>query len=146
MISTRAEAGARQSTMVSVAHQIALAALKPQLLYDVDRSTRTMDADVMQFSAKVEVVPEAALEPFYPLHWPADVEIEAGGRTFRRRVVAAAGDPDHPLSGADIDDKAHRVLDSLLGAARVDEWLSMCHGAFDGSAEWQKLATAFAEI
>src|SRR5262249_44841521 len=33
MISTRAEPGARQSTMVSVAHQIALAALAPERLY-----------------------------------------------------------------------------------------------------------------
>ncbi len=145
MIATRAEAGVRQSTMVSVAHQMALAALKPQLLYDVDR-TAPIDAAVRQFSAKVEVMPDAALEPLYPLYWPAEVEMEAGGKTFRRRVVAAAGDPDHPLGGADIGDKAHRVLDSLIGAARVDEWLSMCHGALDGSAACSKLATAFAEI
>jgi len=146
MISTRAEAGMRQSTMVSVAHQMALAALKPQLLYDVDRTTPTIDADVSQLSAKVEVIRDAALEPLYPLYWPAEVEIEAGGKTFRRRVVAAAGDPDNPLGGADIDDKAHRVLDPLLGVPRVDEWLSMCHGALVGSAECQKIATAFAEI
>ena len=38
MIATRAVPGARQSTLVSVAHQIALAALKPERLYDVDRS------------------------------------------------------------------------------------------------------------
>jgi len=146
MISTRAEAGVRQSTMVSVAHQIALAARKPQLLYDVERTAPAIDADVKQFSAKVEVVPDAALEPLYPLYWPAEVEIEAGGKTFRRRVVAAAGDPDQPFGAAAIEDKAHRVLDTLIGAARVDEWLSMCHGAFDGSAEWQKVAVAFAEI
>lgn len=146
MISTRAEAGARQSTMVSVAYQMALAALKPHALYDVDRTTPTIDAEVRQFSAKVEVAPDAALEPFYPLYWPAEVEIEADGKTARRRVVAAAGDPDNPLGGADIDDKAHRVLDSLIGAACVDEWLSMCHGALDGNAECQKIATAFAEI
>jgi 2-methylcitrate dehydratase PrpD len=146
MISTRAEVGARQSTMVSVAHQMALAALKPHLLCDVDRTAPTIDADVRQMSAKVEVTPDAALEPFYPLYWPAEVEIEAGGRTFCRRVIAAAGDPDRPLGGADINDKAHRVLDPLIGAARVDEWLSMCHGALDGSPECQKLATAFAEI
>ena len=40
MIATRAEPGARQSTLVSVAYQIALAAFAPERLYDVDRSTR----------------------------------------------------------------------------------------------------------
>ena len=44
MIATRAEPGARQSTMVSVAHQIALAALAADRLYDVDRSSAKADA------------------------------------------------------------------------------------------------------
>jgi 2-methylcitrate dehydratase PrpD len=146
MIAARAEPGARQSTMVSVAHQIALAALKPQRLYDVDRSSPSADADVTQLSAKVEVAPERALETFYPQHWPAEVEVDAEVKTLRRRVVAAAGDPEYPLAQSDIDEKAHRVLDSLLGAARVSAWLAMCRGALDGSADCRKLAAAFAEI
>jgi 2-methylcitrate dehydratase PrpD len=146
MISTRAEAGARQSTMVSVAHQIALAALKPGLLYEVDRSAPTIDAEVTQFAAKVEVVPEKTLASLYPLHWPAEVEIDAGGKTFRRRVVAALGDPDNPLSSAQIDDKAHRVLDPLIGVVRVDEWLTICHAGLQGNTEFQTLANASAEI
>ena len=145
MIATRAVPGARQSTMVSVPHQIALAALAPQRLYDVDRSTPQADAAVAKLSAKIEVVPDAALEQFYPQHWPAEVEVEAGGQTFRRRVVAAAGDPEHPLGRAAIEDKAHRVLDPLLGAARVDEWLGLCHGALDGAAQCERLAAAFAD-
>jgi len=146
MISTRAEPGLRQSTMVSVAHQIALAALRPQLLYDVDRNAPTIAPEVLQFAAKVAVVPEPMLEPLYPQTWPAEVEFDAGGKTFRRRVAVAMGDPDRPLGRADIDEKAHRVLDSLIGAARVHEWLMMAQGAFAGGTECQKLATAFADI
>lgn len=145
MISTRAVPGARQSTMVSVAHQIALAALTPQSLYDVDRSTPQTSAAVAELSAKIEVVADAPLEQFYPQHWPAEVEIEAGGQIFRRRVVSAAGDPEHPLDRAAIDEKAHRVLDPLLGAARVDEWLVLCHGALQSSATCEQLANAFAD-
>jgi 2-methylcitrate dehydratase PrpD len=144
MIAARAEPGARQSTLVSVAHQIALAALNPALLYDVDRSTPIAAPELAQLSAKVEVVPEPALDTLYPQHWPAELEVEADGKAFRRRVVAAAGDPEHPLQRSDIDMKAHRVLDPLLGAARVDEWLTMCHGALDGSAQCRTLAAAFA--
>ena len=88
-------------------------------------------------------MPDAALEAFYPQHWPAEVEVEAGGEVFRRRVVAAAGDPERPLGRADIDEKAHRVLDPLLGAARVDEWLTMCHGALTGAGDCKRLAMAF---
>jgi 2-methylcitrate dehydratase PrpD len=144
MIATRAVPGARQSTMVSVAHQIALGALAPQRLYDVDRSAGDVDAAVTQLAAKVEVLPDAALEAFYPRHWPAEVEIEAGGQIFRRRVIEALGDPERPLDRAAIDDKAHKVLDPLLGAARVDEWLRLCHDALGDRAACERLAGAFA--
>jgi 2-methylcitrate dehydratase PrpD len=142
MIATRAVPGARQSTMVSVAHQMALAALAPQRLYDVDRSTAHDDEAVTQLAAKIEIVPDAALEAFYPQHWPADIEVESGGQVFCRRVVAARGDPEHPFDGAALDDKAHCVLDPLLGAARVDEWLRRCHEALTDSAACERLAGA----
>ena len=145
MISTRAVPGARQSTMVSAAHQLALAALAPQRLYDVDRSAPHADAAVAELAAKIEIVPDVALEEFYPQHWPAEVEVAAGGQTFQRRVVEAVGDPVHPLDRAAVNDKAHRVLDPLLGAARVDEWLSLCQGALDGAAQCERLAAVFAD-
>jgi 2-methylcitrate dehydratase PrpD len=145
MISTRAEAGARQSTLVSVAHQIALAAFKPQVLYDVDRSAPAIDAEVVKFSAKVEVVADNALASLYPLYWPAEVDIEAGIKAFHGRIVSAPGDPDNPFTAAQTDDKAHRVLDPLIGAVRVDAWLTMCHAALRGNTECRTLATAFAE-
>ena len=66
MIATPAEPGARQSTLVSVAHQIALAALQPERLYDVDRSVAKPDKDIAQFAAKVEVIADAELDAFYP--------------------------------------------------------------------------------
>jgi 2-methylcitrate dehydratase PrpD len=90
------------------------------------------------------VVPDAALEPFYPRHWPAEVEVDAGGQIFRRRVTEALGDPERPLDHAAIDDKAHRVLDPLLGNTRVDEWLRLCHDALQNSAACERLAAAFA--
>lgn len=144
MIATRAEPGARQSSLVSVAHQISLAALAPKRLYDVDRSAPHVDGNAaQQLAAKVEVVPEPALESFYPQHWPAEVEVEAG-KVLRHRVIAAAGDPEYPLSRSDMDEKAHRVLDALIGPASVDDWLALAHRALEGSAELRKLAGAFA--
>lgn len=147
MIATRAEAGARQSTLVSVAHQIALAALAPERLYDVDRSAvahGAIDAAVTQFAAKVEVIADATLEAFYPQHWPADVEVEAGGEIFRHRVVAANGDPEHPLDHAGIVEKAHRVLDPLVGGERAADWLKTCGAALDDGTACRNLAAAFA--
>jgi 2-methylcitrate dehydratase PrpD len=145
MIATRAVPGARQSTMVSVAHQVALAALAPERLYEVDRSSAGADAAVTGLAAKVEVIADAPLESFYPRHWPAEVEVEVeAGDVFRHRTVEATGDPEHPLGQDGIDAKARRVLDPLVGAARAADWLKMCGTALDGAAACRNLAAAFA--
>jgi 2-methylcitrate dehydratase PrpD len=144
MISTRAEAGARISTIVSVAHQLGLAALAPEALYDIDRSAPKIDAAVAQFAAKVEVVADPDLLPFYPWHWPAEVEVTAGGEVLRQRVVEAAGDPEHPLDVNGITDKGHRVLDPLIGQARATEWLKISTAALDDKAACRALAEGYA--
>ncbi len=146
MLSTKAVPGARQTTLVSVAHQIGVCAHAPMQLFDVDRSAPAIDPAVAELSTKVEVVPDPELEAFYPLHWPAEVEVQTGSKAFRYRVVAAAGDPENPLSPADLEQKGHRVLDPLVGAAKVDEWLMLCKSVFNGNAECGWLAAAFAGL
>jgi 2-methylcitrate dehydratase PrpD len=145
MIATRAEPGARISTLVSVAHQIALAALAPQRLYDVDRSAPDIDAALTQFAAKVEVVADPTLETFYPKHWPAEVEVEAEGKVICQRMVEVRGDPEKPLADTEIEEKAHHVLDPLIGAEAAGDWLRLCHDALHDGAGCKRLATAFAE-
>jgi 2-methylcitrate dehydratase PrpD len=144
MIATRAEPGARQSTMVSVAHQIALAALDANRLYDVDRSAAKADSDVSVFASKVEIIADARLDAYYPQHWPAEVDVEASGEVFQQRIVKAIGDPEHPLDRAGVVAKAHRVLDPLLGHDGAAEWLQMAGAALDDTVACRKLATAFA--
>jgi 2-methylcitrate dehydratase PrpD len=144
MIATRAEPGARQSTLVSVAYQIALAAFAPEQLYDVDRSSTAVDDAITRLAAKVEIVADKDLAAFYPLHWPAEVEVEAGGKTKRHRVVEANGDPEHRLGRDGVDGKARRVLGPLVGAARADEWLAMSHATLENPGACRKLATVFA--
>ena len=125
MIATRAEPGARQSTMVSVAHQIALAALAAERLYDVDRSSAKTDADVSGFAAKVEIIADVRLDAYYPQHWPAEVDVEANGEVHQQRIVEAIGDPEHPLDHAGVFAKAHRVLDPLIDRDGIATWLEM---------------------
>jgi 2-methylcitrate dehydratase PrpD len=144
MIGTRAEPGSRISTLVSVAHQIARAALAPDRLYEVDRSAPHIDVALEDFAANVEVVADPALDTFYPRHWPADVEVEAGGEVVRHRVVEAPGDPEQPLDAAAVGDKAHRVLDPLVGGGRAADWLNICGAALDDAAACRQLAAAFA--
>jgi 2-methylcitrate dehydratase PrpD len=144
MISTRAEPGARQSTMVSVAHQIGLTATEMERLYDVDRSSTMVDAAVTRFAAKVEVIADAKLDAYYPQHWPAEVEVEAGGEMHRKLIVEANGDPERPLERDGVVAKALMVLAPLVGGDRATEWVNISGNALDDPAACRKLADSFA--
>ena len=61
MIATKAEAGSRSSTIVSVAFQLGLAAERRQRLYDIERNEITQDAAVQKFAQLVKVVPDESL-------------------------------------------------------------------------------------
>src|ERR1700730_10053978 len=125
MIRTKAQPHARSSTLVSAAHQLALAAWKPEGLYDVDRVGSIDDPKIVSFAAKVEVVADAQLMTRYPEFWPARLEVQAGGKVHHAEITSAKGDPANPLSQSDIDTKAHRILDGKRGMAAVDRWLAV---------------------
>src|SRR5438045_2886892 len=110
MIATKADAGSRSSTIMSVAFQLGLAAERRQRLYDIERSEITQDAAVQKFAQLVEVVPDENLLEGFPACWPAELEVYAGDQIFRKRVMTAIGDPARPLDDAQLRQKAQRVL------------------------------------
>jgi 2-methylcitrate dehydratase PrpD len=110
MIATKAEAGSRSSTLVSVAFQLGLAAEHRQRLYDIDRSDITQEAAAQRFAQLVQVFPDESLLGGFPASWPAEIEVDAGDQVFRRRVTAATGDPSRPLDDAQLLQKAQRVF------------------------------------
>lgn len=120
MISRPAVAGARSTTLVSVAHQIARAALDPNSLYDIDRSG-SLDPAVIDLADKVKVEAAPELAAAYPRSWPAVVEAVVSGRRVRARVDVARGDPERPLTMAEIEAKLARSIrsDGLPAAIRA---------------------------
>ena len=112
MISRAPQPDNRSSTMVSVAYQIALGALRPDARYNVSRLGLPFDDDITALVAKVSVSPDdsSALVAHFPARFPAAVAVRASGRAHERRMVEAAGDPGRRLDDAAVADKAARVL------------------------------------
>jgi 2-methylcitrate dehydratase PrpD len=98
---------------------------------------------VAQFAAKVDVVADPNLLPFYPQHWPAEVEVTIGGEVLRQRAVEAAGDPERPLDANGVMDKGHRVLDPLVGRVRTTEWLKLGGAALQDKTACRALAEGY---
>jgi 2-methylcitrate dehydratase PrpD len=116
MISTKAEAGVRSSSIVSAAFQCGLAAFRRERLYDIERSDVLNEEAARRFADKVEITADEDLLEVFPRAWPADVEIEADGKVLRKRVVEALGDPARPLDDTQLAHKAEAVLRRMDGA------------------------------
>jgi 2-methylcitrate dehydratase PrpD len=144
MIGLKAQPGLRTSTLVSAARQLALVAYARARLYDVDRSEPVTDPAIAQFEAKVEIVADAALAQYYPRAWPAEVEVVTKGGTLCERVIEALGDPGRPLGAAELDAKAHRVLDPLIGHDAAEKLVEVGRRGLADAAGCRELSRAFA--
>jgi 2-methylcitrate dehydratase PrpD len=146
MVGLKAQDQVRTTTLVSAARQLALLACDPARLYDVDRREPVTDAATLRFEAKVEIVADPALAKYYPGHWPAEVEVVGqDGSTRRERVIAAPGDPDRPLDDGALDDKAHRLLDRLIGRDGSDQLIGVAGRGFENESGCRALAGAFVQ-
>jgi 2-methylcitrate dehydratase PrpD len=143
MVALKAQDQVRTTTLVSAARQLALLACDPARLYDVDRGTPVGD-DVRRFESKVEIVADAALAQYYPHDWPAEVEaVGTDGSTRRERVIAAPGDPSRPLDDNTLDEKAHGVLDPLIGRLHADILIHLARDGFTDESSCLIMTSAF---
>jgi hypothetical protein len=87
--------------------QIAGAALRPDLLYD---SNRTAQADVLDFARRVSVTAASDLEIHWPNRWAARVIVHAGGEHHEETIIQAPFDHDAPGLSQLLQDKWRRML------------------------------------
>jgi 2-methylcitrate dehydratase PrpD len=146
MVGLKAQDRLRTSTLVSAARQLALLACDPSRLYDVDRSAAVTDPAILSFEAKVEIVADAPLAQYYPHDWPAEVEVVGtDGSTRRELVIAAPGDPARPLDQDALDDKAHRLLDRLIGPDGAASLIGIARRGLEDEPGCRALTGAFVQ-
>jgi len=109
---------------VSVPYCIAIAAVDGKLTQAQFAPERITDPLVRRILANTEVVADAELNQLYPDKFPARVTISMqDGASFQETVLFPKGDPQDPLSAAEIEEKYRGNADALLGAARAQELL-----------------------
>lgn len=110
MIDREPPNASRLASMVSVRWQLALTALRPNLLDDVSRDHFPSDPQLENFAAKVKIVADPVLDQMYPDMWPAHLKVVTNGFCHELLVTDSAGDPDLPLNRIAIQAKAKRML------------------------------------
>ncbi len=84
-------------------YQLALGALHPEELCDIERaSIRADDPAMLHIIDAVEVVASERLTKLYPRQWGGAVAITASGKTYEHEVLHPRGDPENPLRQEDI--------------------------------------------
>jgi len=121
----------RIARITSAAYQLAVAAYRPDELDNVARPNLAGESEIAAFMARVEVVPDKALEHHYPERWPACVEaLLKNGRTETNFVLDAKGDPPRSCD-LDVRAKFHRLVDPVIGKPAANELADACLAAIE---------------
>jgi 2-methylcitrate dehydratase PrpD len=82
-------------------------------------SERYTEPGLVALMDRVECVPDSSLDARYPASWPAWVEVRTKeGETVRSEVEHPHGDPDDPLSRAELEDKFTDLTEAVLDEGR----------------------------
>lgn len=96
-------------------YQLAIGALYPDELCDIERATiRADDPAILRLLDCIEVVASERLTKLYPRQWGGAVTISASGKSIEREVLNPRGDPENPLGWDAIEAKLE-TMSSFLG-------------------------------
>jgi 2-methylcitrate dehydratase PrpD len=125
MLDRGAAAAGRLASIVNLPRQLALAALRPGTLDDVDRTSLQWEPHLLAFASRVTVRADASLDHYYPEKWPARVVLTSRGQQHEIFIEDSPGDPALPFDTAAVQDKARRILPAPAGLQLVDRVLGM---------------------
>jgi 2-methylcitrate dehydratase PrpD len=120
MIDHGVMAGDRASHLTSVPYQMAVAACRPNEVYDVGQSPGSLPAEVTAFMGRITVEGDDTLLADYPAVWPARVSLTTSAGKVEHTATHVPGDPARPFDAAAVMDKFRRVTAPVLTAERAD--------------------------
>lgn len=117
MIDHGVRPGDRASYLTSLPYQLALAALQPDTIADLNLKANVSASEIQSFVARVKVIGDQGLLTDYPARWPACVVVTTPSGQRESRVDHVPGDPTRPLQRADIENKFRAFVSPHTGDA-----------------------------
>lgn len=141
MIGRAHHPSSRLESLSSIRYQLALAALEPAGLFDIDRQQLRDDASVKQFMQSVDVRSAASLEVHYPDAWPGRVTVNTlTGTKYQHEVLHAPGDPGTDFSWDKLEKKARQLF--CVGLTGIDAVEASCRALGQKRGGLQSLVSA----
>jgi 2-methylcitrate dehydratase PrpD len=107
----------RASYLTSLPYQLAVAALQPARMADLNLAVDVPPQSLQAFMARVKVAADETLLADYPASWPARVVVTTPSGRYERRVDHIPGDPARPYTEAGIRSKFQHFVAPVLGDA-----------------------------
>jgi 2-methylcitrate dehydratase PrpD len=126
MIDHGVVAGDRASYLTSLPYCMAVAAVAPQLAYEVQQSPPELSPAIRDFMARIKVEPDESLLADYPRRWRARVRVAAGAGTHELEVTEVPGDPTLAFNRFQVEGKFRRFVSPAVGAEEAEEVLRRC--------------------
>jgi 2-methylcitrate dehydratase PrpD len=126
MIDHGVVAGDRASHLTSLQYTMALAALAPDMAFEVQQTPPELPPAVRGLMAKIKVEADECLLADYPVSWPARVRVAAGSARHERSVTHVPGDPALAFDRASVGQKFLRFTQSVLGGEKSERILARC--------------------
>lgn len=133
----------RGGRITSLAYQLALAALRPDMLTDVKRMDLSGDPGVAAFMKRIRVTANEDLTTFFPQAWPARVDVSfTGGARETVLVIEAEGDPGRSFQAPRIETKFRALVDPVLGENEGARLFALSRAAFESQTALERLLVA----
>jgi len=114
----------RASHLTSVSYQMAVAALAPEAMFDIEQAPDGIPERIQTFMAKIKVSADEELLQHYPKSWPARLVVSIPSGKREKLVLHVPGDPERPFGELQIAEKFRRVTAPVLGGHSGDALLS----------------------
>jgi 2-methylcitrate dehydratase PrpD len=123
--------GDRMSRITSVQYQMAMAALTPNSMCDVNQGPKEPSPEITAFMGKIKVESDDALLPYFPKEWRARVVVTTGSGRHERLVTQIPGDPGRPFDEKQVAAKFRRALSQTVDTHAIDELLGLALAALE---------------
>jgi 2-methylcitrate dehydratase PrpD len=123
--------GDRASFLTSLPYRMAVAALAPQALFEIEAPPDVAEP-VRAFMARIAIAEDNALMSEYPRHWPARVEVVTASGRHERSVIHVPGDPERLYDAAAVEAKCRHFADMAIGYSQADELVTYARGLLNG--------------
>ena len=118
--------GGRIARLTSQQFQLAIAALIPDLAFDIAQAT-DVPPDVLRFMDGITVRVDENLLDGFPLRWSARIRVRTRQTEYERLIAHIPGDPDRPTNKLDLISKARRLIGRV-----AEDIVDQCEGLLEG--------------